>query len=196
MAITNGIIVNSVAGIEFHGLPVATAAPVASSHGVLTKAADIRGLDALCVDLHEDPEFARDLLEAVTALFIERIKAWHALAGSDAAFPGQGAWGLADDSLSMISPEQYEEFALPCHQKFYSSMTSGPRSIHLCGRAQHLFPVLHAKLGITIFNGRSSPKTLTIMLIIAVIGIPFVLSYTAAIYWVFRGKVKLDHTSY
>ncbi|MHC4211418.1 MAG: cytochrome d ubiquinol oxidase subunit II [Planctomycetota bacterium] len=49
---------------------------------------------------------------------------------------------------------------------------------------------------VTVFNGRSSERTLGIMLIIAVIGLPFVLSYTAAIYWVFRGKVKLDHTSY
>ncbi|MHC4083269.1 MAG: hypothetical protein ACYS15_14160 [Planctomycetota bacterium] len=45
-------------------------------------------------------------------------------------------------------------------------------------------------------NGRLSQRTLTIMLIIAVIGLPFVRSYTTAIYWVIRGKVKLDHTSY
>jgi len=49
---------------------------------------------------------------------------------------------------------------------------------------------------ITIFNGSSSVKTLTIMLIIAVVGMPFVLSYTAIIYWVFRGKVQLDEASY
>jgi cytochrome d ubiquinol oxidase subunit II len=55
---------------------------------------------------------------------------------------------------------------------------------------------IDAAWSITAFNGRSSERTLGIMLIIAVIGLPFVLSYTAAIYWVFRGKVKLDHTSY
>jgi cytochrome d ubiquinol oxidase subunit II len=55
---------------------------------------------------------------------------------------------------------------------------------------------LHETWSVTIFNGRSSERTLGIMLIIAVIGMPCVLSYTAAIYWVFRGKVKLDHTSY
>ena len=49
---------------------------------------------------------------------------------------------------------------------------------------------------ITIYNARSSEKTLTIMLIIAAVGMPFVVSYTAVIYWVFRGKVKLDHSSY
>lgn len=49
---------------------------------------------------------------------------------------------------------------------------------------------------LTIYNAASSPKTLGIMLIIAVIGIPLVLAYTAGIHWVFRGKVRLDRFSY
>ena len=34
------------------------------------------------------------------------------------------------------------------------------------------------------------------MLIIAFIGMPFVLAYTAIIYWIFRGKVQLGDHSY
>jgi cytochrome bd ubiquinol oxidase subunit II len=49
---------------------------------------------------------------------------------------------------------------------------------------------------LTIVNSASSPKTLQIMLIIAVIGVPLVLVYTAGIYWIFRGKVRLEKTSY
>jgi cytochrome d ubiquinol oxidase subunit II len=49
---------------------------------------------------------------------------------------------------------------------------------------------------VTIFNAASSQKTLTIMLIIAAIGMPFVLAYSGAIYWTFRGKVKLGEHSY
>ncbi len=49
---------------------------------------------------------------------------------------------------------------------------------------------------LTIYNAASSAKTLKIMLIIAIIGIPFVLTYTISIYWIFRGKVKLDPMSY
>jgi cytochrome d ubiquinol oxidase subunit II len=49
---------------------------------------------------------------------------------------------------------------------------------------------------LTIYNAASSEKTLMIMLIIALIGIPFVLAYTISIYWIFRGKVKLDEMSY
>lgn len=49
---------------------------------------------------------------------------------------------------------------------------------------------------LTIYNAASSGKTLRIMLVIAIMGIPLVLAYTASIYWIFRGKVKLDANSY
>jgi len=47
-----------------------------------------------------------------------------------------------------------------------------------------------------VYNAASSQKTLEIMLIIAGSGVPIVLAYTASIYWIFRGKVKLDANSY
>ncbi len=49
---------------------------------------------------------------------------------------------------------------------------------------------------LTIYNASSSHATLEIMLIIAAIGMPLVLAYTTSIYWIFRGKVKLDSSSY
>jgi cytochrome d ubiquinol oxidase subunit II len=49
---------------------------------------------------------------------------------------------------------------------------------------------------LTIYNSASSPKTLGIMLTIAAIGVPVVVAYTISIYWIFRGKVRLDKTSY
>jgi cytochrome d ubiquinol oxidase subunit II len=49
---------------------------------------------------------------------------------------------------------------------------------------------------LTIYNASSSPKTLGIMLVIALIGMPIVIAYTSSIYWIFRGKVKLDEHSY
>jgi len=49
---------------------------------------------------------------------------------------------------------------------------------------------------LTVSNAASSEKTLAIMAVIAALGLPFVLSYTAVIYWVFRGKVELGRLSY
>jgi cytochrome d ubiquinol oxidase subunit II len=48
----------------------------------------------------------------------------------------------------------------------------------------------------TIYNAASSPTTLTIGLVIAGVGMPFVLAYTGIVYWTFRGKVVLDEHSY
>ena len=64
-----------------------------------------------------------------------------------------------------------------------------------------LFPNLVTALGdparsVTIYTAASSEKTLGIMLVIAAIGMPFVLAYTAVIYWTFRGKVELGEHSY
>lgn len=53
-----------------------------------------------------------------------------------------------------------------------------------------------AVLSLTVFNASSSEKTLAILLLIALIGIPMVVAYTIAVYWIFKGKVKLDSTSY
>ncbi len=64
-----------------------------------------------------------------------------------------------------------------------------------------LFPELvHSSLNpewsLTAHNAASSQKTLAIMRNIAFIGVPFVLLYTAAVLWVFRGKVKMNQFSY
>ena len=49
---------------------------------------------------------------------------------------------------------------------------------------------------LNIVNAASSAKTLGVMTWIAAIGVPIVLIYTAAIYRIFRGKVKLTKHSY
>jgi cytochrome d ubiquinol oxidase subunit II len=54
----------------------------------------------------------------------------------------------------------------------------------------------HPENSLTIYNSASSPKTLGIMLVIAIIGVPVVIAYTICIYWIFRGNVKMDRMSY
>lgn len=49
---------------------------------------------------------------------------------------------------------------------------------------------------LTIYNAASSVTTLKIMSLMAAIGLPLILSYTVSIYWIFRGKVRLDAHSY
>jgi cytochrome d ubiquinol oxidase subunit II len=49
---------------------------------------------------------------------------------------------------------------------------------------------------ITVYNAASSEKTMRLLLTIALIGTPLVAVYTAFVFWTFKGKVRLDETSY
>ncbi len=59
-----------------------------------------------------------------------------------------------------------------------------------------LYATNDAANSITIHNAASSPKTMKILLTIAVIGTPLVAIYTGFVFWTFKGKVKLDDMSY
>lgn len=64
-----------------------------------------------------------------------------------------------------------------------------------------LYPrIVPSRLGLdyslTAYNSSSSELTLKTMLIIALIGMPLVIAYTAYIYTVFKGKVKLEEGGY
>jgi cytochrome d ubiquinol oxidase subunit II len=84
-------------------------------------------------------------------------------------------------------------------QAFLSSTVTIVALVFLFGMA--LWPNLvtasnDPAYSLTIYNAASSPKTLWIMLIIALTGMPFVLCYTVAVYWAFRGRVQLSDHSY
>jgi len=48
----------------------------------------------------------------------------------------------------------------------------------------------------TVSNASADSYTLTVMLVVAIIGIPFVLLYTAGVQYLFSGKVRLTESSY
>ena len=84
-------------------------------------------------------------------------------------------------------------------QAFVSSTIVIISQVALFGAAQ--FPNLvtasnDPALRVTVFNAASSTKTLNIMLLIAVIGMPCVLTYSGISYWTFRGKVTIEEHSY
>jgi len=67
--------------------------------------------------------------------------------------------------------------------------------------AIELYPVILASsidpaYHLDIYKSASSEHSLQNMLIIAAIGAPLVLTYTAVVFWTFRGKVLLDENSY
>jgi len=78
-------------------------------------------------------------------------------------------------------------------QAFLSSTAVIVALVGLFGLALYpdVVPARDPALGLSIARAASSPKTLTIMLIVAGIGMPLVVVYTAAVYWTFRHRVKV-----
>ena len=69
--------------------------------------------------------------------------------------------------------------------------------IGVCMFPTYIPTTLEGGADLTALEHSSSKLTLTIMTLVAAIGVPIVLVYTTAIYWVFRGKVQLnEHHSY
>ena len=82
---------------------------------------------------------------------------------------------------------------------FFSSACTIAALTFLFGAALYpnmMVSSLDPAYSLTIYNACSSDATLRLMRIIAFLGMPFVLTYTGVVYWVFRGKVKLNSTSY
>jgi cytochrome d ubiquinol oxidase subunit II len=73
--------------------------------------------------------------------------------------------------------------------------------LHLLLFGAAVYPVLvfstpnHA-FDMNIYNSASTEKTLGFMFVVAIIGVPIVLTYTITVYYVFRGKVVLTEESY
>jgi cytochrome d ubiquinol oxidase subunit II len=82
---------------------------------------------------------------------------------------------------------------------FLSSSAAIAAFTFLFGTA--LFPNLitsseDAAYNLTVSKAACGEKGLEIILVVAALGRPFVLAYTAAVYWVFRGKVRINPMSY
>ncbi len=82
---------------------------------------------------------------------------------------------------------------------FVSSSATIASLVFLFGMA--MFPnLLHSTAephnSLTIYNASSSETTLRLMRTVAFIGVPLILTYTTTVYWIFRGKTRLDDSSY
>jgi len=60
------------------------------------------------------------------------------------------------------------------------------------GNFPDLVPGLNAGPGLSAYSTSSSDLSLTVMLVVALIGVPVVLAYTALVYRVFRGRIATE----
>jgi cytochrome bd ubiquinol oxidase subunit II len=59
----------------------------------------------------------------------------------------------------------------------------------------NLVPAVDTARSLTVDNAHSSDTNLTILLMVALIGMPIVVAYSSFIYWKFKGKVRIDEGS-
>ena len=135
----------------FRGRPVGKSSlNGGGTDGPFTVACNLRGATEICLDLYEDPQFVRDLLDFVTESIIVRVRAVGKFNGT--AYP-QPSWGFADDSIQLLSSAQYQEVVLPYHRRLLEEFSQGgPNAVHLCGDVQRLLPVLQSELNIQDYD--------------------------------------------
>jgi cytochrome d ubiquinol oxidase subunit II len=109
------------------------------------------------------------------------------------------AWGVVVLNVLAIANIPRAIFLGKPIYAFASSAATIAALIFLFGVA--LYPNLlasrdNAACCLNVYNAASSEPTLNLMFWIAILGMPFVFTYTAIVYWVFRGKVKLDRSGY
>lgn len=110
-----------------------------------------------------------------------------------------GLFSIAIANMLCIANIPREYYHGRDFQAFLSSCFAMLTLMMLFGINQYpnmVYSMPNPENSLTIYNAASSQKTLGVMLVIACIGIPVVLAYTACIYWIFRGKVKMDRASY
>ena len=100
--------------------------------GALAEAANLRGIGALLMDCIDRPEWLRELLEICTQVEIAFARA-QVEAGADII-------GLGDAIASQISPQMYQEFALPYEQRIFAAVheMGALGRLHICGNTSHI----------------------------------------------------------
>ena len=135
----------------FFGRPLKRANPAGlGTDGPLTIAYKLRGAGQLLLDMYDDPDYFHELMAYIVDATIDRIRALRRYIGQP---EDSDVWGFADDAAEMLSLDAYKEFVLPHHRKLIETFGSkGPNSIHLCGDAQRLFPVIRDELNVDAFD--------------------------------------------
>jgi cytochrome d ubiquinol oxidase subunit II len=96
----------------------------------------------------------------------------------------------------------YAAYETRRRRDFWAFVASGAMiALLLSAGAAGLYPnllpsTIDDKYSLGVNNAASASNTLTVMLIMAAIGIPMILLYTAGIYYFFRGKTELGPDSY
>jgi uroporphyrinogen-III decarboxylase len=113
--------------------------------GQMTLLMSVRGANGL-LDMYVDEAYFREMMEYLTEFAVGMIRKARRIVGQEER---QEKFGFADDSVELLSAEEYKRFVLPYHKRLFGELGGkGPNSIHLCGDAQRHFPTLVKELAV------------------------------------------------
>jgi len=112
-------------------------------------AADLRGINTLMLDFHDDPVFVRELFEFVLQLGLSF--------GGAQIMSGAEVIGVGDPAASLVGPRLYEEFVWPFEKRLVDGLhTLGTRvRLHICGNTSRILRSIR-QLGCDIVDIDSS----------------------------------------
>ena len=100
--------------------------------GPCAAAADMRGINRLMIDFHDDPAFVRELLDFALETAIH-FAAVQIEAGADSI-------GIGDPQASLGGPRIYKEFVWPCQKKLVDAIHARGAKVrlHICGNTRKI----------------------------------------------------------
>ena len=137
---------------SYSGIGVAEVRPTfIGSDGPFTLACSIRGPANICIDFYDDPAYVHSLMDFLTTATVQRIQDWRRYLDMPVL---NDSFFFADDSIQLLSPEQYQEFVLPYHKRLCLELAKPGSgiSVHLCGDASRHFRIMREQMGITRFD--------------------------------------------
>lgn len=115
------------------------------NQGPLNIALNLVGLERLIYWMVDEPMVVHELMDLCTSVLIDWVALQKRRAGSPSdggAFPhtialpqGVGGVWLSDDDSTVLSPDLYREFVVPCNSRVFRAFGGG--TLHYCGNAEH-----------------------------------------------------------
>lgn len=100
--------------------------------GPCAMAADLRGVNTLMLDFHDDPDFVFALFEFVVAMELEFARAQ--------VEAGATLMGIGDAAASLVGPRIYERFVFPYERRLIQGVQAMgvPVRLHICGNTRKI----------------------------------------------------------
>ncbi len=132
--------------VTLNGRPLEIRVTIGVPGGPIPDAYALAG-ERLFVWMLEHPQRVHRLMDTLTKAFINLQRHVRALRGDGIAGLYMGC-----DAGEMLSPALFEEFVVPYYSRCYEAF-AGVRGLHMCGRIDHLLPLIANRLAVTHLVG-------------------------------------------